>query len=61
MFEKNKPKGQGVWCFKNGNRINGEFNHSQCENQETGEAFTKINWVSAPEALDISKFKDSLQ
>ncbi len=59
-FEKNKPKGVGVWCFSNGNKIQGEFNHSQVENPDSGEAYTKINWVSAPENVDPTKYQDIL-
>ena len=59
-FEKNKPKGVGVWCFINGNKIVGEFNHSQVEDLESGETFTKINWATAQETVDPLKFQDTL-
>jgi len=50
----------GIWCFNNGNKILGEFNHSQVEDPETGNPFTKINWTSAQETVDPIKYQDTL-
>lgn len=47
-----------MWCFSNGNKILGEFNHSKVENPDSGEAYTKINWSSASECVDLVKYQD---
>ncbi len=59
-FEKNKPKGLGFWCFKNGNKIQGEFNHSQVEDPETGNPYTKIKWMTTQENVDPKIYQDIL-
>ena len=56
-FEKNKPKGEGVWHFTNGNKIKGEFSHMAGENPE-GEPIISIRWSTNPEITDPTKFKE---
>ena len=46
MFDKNKPKGEGVWHFKNGNVVKGEFSHIIPENQDEKDLQIKLNWSS---------------
>ena len=45
-FDKNKPKGEGTWNFKNGNVVKGEFSHIIPENQDEKDVQIKLNWVS---------------
>jgi len=59
-FEKNRPKGEGVWHFTNGNKVKGEFNHTTAENPE-GEPITKINWTTNHDITDPTKFKEIAQ
>jgi hypothetical protein len=58
-FEKNKPKGEGVWHFTNGNAIKGEFSHTAGENPE-GEPIISIKWSTNPEISDPTKFKEMM-
>jgi hypothetical protein len=45
-FDKNNPKGEGTWFFKNGNVIKGEFSHIIPENYDEKNSQIKLNWVS---------------
>lgn len=45
-FDKNNPKGEGTWYFKNGNIIKGEFSHIIPENNDDKNTKIKLNWVS---------------
>jgi hypothetical protein len=57
-FEKNKPKGDGIWYFTNGNKVKGEFSHTMAENPD-GEPITKINWTTIHNITDPTKFKEN--
>jgi radial spoke head protein 1 len=57
-FERNKPVGEGIWHFANGNTVNGSFKQSQYDDEE-GNTQTKIKWTTQPEAIDASKYIDN--
>jgi hypothetical protein len=55
-FVKNKPSGEGVWKFQNGNAVKGKFEQKEEDDPNGGDLkITKISWTTAPEILDINK------
>lgn len=59
IFEKNLPKSRGTWHFVNGNKVTGEYMHSQARIPYTNEIGTKLSWLSEEDIFDPNKMKTS--
>ena len=43
-FDNNKPKGNGEWVFKNGNKVSGTYTQTRKAETNKGEDDIKLNW-----------------
>ena len=46
-FDNNKPKGNGDWVFKNGNKVSGFYSQTRRAETQKGEDDIKLNWQTA--------------
>jgi len=56
-FLKNKPSGEGVWKFQNGNTVKGKFEQKEEDDPNDAEKkLVKIAWTTAPDFADLTKY-----